>query len=108
MQQELQQSLQQGSLQFSDVCDSTEPGTHFPTIARRGRLQYMVDMGIDLGSYSPLVVKMACDGVYRYSARQGDELRKLAAEYATAGGSFVGVGRGTTFARLVKSYRDVL
>ena len=108
MQQELQQELQQESLQFSDVCDSTEPGTNFPTIVRRGRLQYLVDLGIDLSSYSPLVVKMACDGVYRYSPRQGDDLRRLAAEYAATGGSFVGVGRGTTFARLVKEFRDAL
>ena len=68
----------------------------------------MVDLGIKLATYSPLVVKMACDGVYRFTPRQGDELRRLAAEYAATGGSFVGVGRGTTFARLVKSYRDVL
>ena len=94
-------------MQFSDVCD-IEPGTHFPSIVRRARLQYMVDLGIDLASYSPLVVKLAVDGVYRYTPRQGDELRKLAAEYAASGGSFVGVGRGTSFARLVKSYRDVL
>ena len=107
MQQELQQGLQQESLQFSDVCD-VEPGTHFPSIVHRARLQYMVDLGLDLASYSPLVVKLACDGVYRYSARQGDELRKLAAEYAAAGGSFVGVGRGTIFARLVKEFRDAL
>lgn len=107
MQQELQQGLQQESLQFSDVCD-VEPGTHFPSIVHRARLQYMVDLGLDLASYSPLVVKLACDGVYRYSARQGDELRKLAAEYAAAGGSFVGVGRGTTFSRLVKEFRDAL
>ena len=107
MQQELQQGLQQESMQYSDVCD-VEPGTHFPTIVRRARLQYMVDLGIDLASYSPLVVKMACDGVYRYTPRQGDDLRKLAAEYAAAGGSYVRAGRGTIFARLVKSYRDVL
>ena len=107
MQQELQQGLQQESLQFSDVCD-VEPGTHFPSIVHRARLQYMVDLGLDLASYSPLVVKMACDGVYRFTPHQGDQLRKLAAEYAAAGGSFVGVGRGTTFSRLVKSYRDVL
>ena len=107
MQQELQQGLQQESLQFSDVCD-VEPGTHFPSIVHRARLQYMVDLGLDLASYSPLVVKLACDGVYRCSARQGDELRKLAAEYAAAGGSFVGVGRGTTFSRLVKEFRDAL
>ena len=68
----------------------------------------MVDLGIDLGSFSPLVVKMACDGVYRYTPRQGDSLRELAAEYAAAGGSFVGVGRGTIFARLVKEFRDAL
>ena len=107
MQQELQQGLQQESLQFSDVCD-VEPGTHFPSIVHRARLQYMVDLGLDLASYSPLVVKLACDGVHRHSARQGDELRKLAAEYAAAGGSFVGVGRGTTFSRLVKEFRDAL
>ena len=107
MQQELQQGLQQESMQYSDVCD-VEPGTNFPTIVRRARLQYMVDLGIDLASYSPLVVKMACDGVYRYTPRQGDDLRKLAAEYAAAGGSFVGVGRGTTFSRLVKEFRDAL
>ena len=107
MQQELQQGLQQELLQFSNVCD-IEPETHFPTIVRRGRLQYLVDLGLNLASYSPLVVKMAVDGVYRYSPRQGDELRRLAAEYAAAGGSFVGVGRGTTFARLVKENRDVL
>ena len=107
MQQELQQGLHQESMQYSDVCD-VEPGTQFPTIVRRGRLQYLVDLGIDLASYSPLVVKLAVDGVYRYTPRQGDELRKLAAEYAASGGSFVGVGRGTSFARLVKEFRDAL
>ena len=108
MQQELQQGLQQESLQFSDVCD-TEPGTHFPNIVRQARLQCLVDLGLDLASsYSPLVVKMACDGVYRYTPRQGDDLRKLAAEYAAAGGSCAGVGRGTTFSRLVREIRDAL
>ena len=107
MQQELQQGLQQELLQYSDVCD-VEPGTHFPNIVRRARLQYMVDMGIDLGSYSPLVVKLSVDGVYRFTPRQGAELRRLAAEYAAAGGSYVRAGRGTIFARLVKEFRDAL
>ena len=107
MQQELQQLLHQESLQFSDVCD-VEPGTHFPTIVRRARLQYMVDLGIDLASFSPLVVKMACDGVYRFTPHQGDQLRRLASQYAAAGGSYVRAGRGTIFARLVKEFRDHL
>ena len=108
MQQELQQSSQQELLQHSDVCD-IESGTDFAAVVRRHRLQCMLDLGPDLASYSSLVVKMACDGIYRHTPRQGDELRRLAAEHAAAGGSCAGVRlRGTSFARLVKCCRDAL
>lgn len=86
----------------SSVLDQVEGPIH---VTKPDRLRYLSEL-VDLSDYSPDVVKMAVDGIYRPTDRQVEQLHRLAQDVAEAGGIATRFGRGTLIYRAVMMYKN--
>ena len=103
-------------IQLSDAITSTS--TRFPdaegrcpvAVMKVGRLRFLQDLlGGELDQFSPNTVRLAVDGVYGgLTPKDQRELQALAEVVAGAGAPLARLGKGSTFAGLVRKVRDAV
>ena len=110
----MQDRMPNRQIQLSDAIASTSP--RFPdaegrcpvAVMKVGRLRFLQDLlGDELDRFSPNTVRLACDGVYGgLTPKDQRELQALAEVTANAGAPLSRLGKGSTFAALVRKVRN--
>ena len=110
----MQDRMPDRQVQLSDAIASTSP--RFPdaegrcpvAVMKVGRLRFLQDLlGDELDQFSPNTVRLAVDGMYGgLTTKDQRELQALAQVVADAGSPLSRLGKGSTFAAMVRKIRN--
>ena len=110
----MQDRMPDRQVQLSDAITSTS--TRFPdaegrcpvAVMKVGRLRFLQDLlGDELDQFSPNTVRLAVDGMYGgLTPKDQRELQALAQVVADANAPLSRLGKGSTFAGLVRKIRN--
>ena len=110
----MQDRMQDRQVQLSDAITSTNQ--RFPdaegrcpvAVMKVGRLRFLQDLlGDELDQFSANTVRLVCDGMYGgLTPKDQRELQALAQVVADAGAPLARLGKGSTFAGLVRKVRN--